>query len=153
MGFYMQNCPQNCFFCLKLSDSHCWLILQKRRCLLLFDIVSSRLNQNIGTNFTTHWKKFCYCIHAPIWLTLVIQFLLKMDPLSSVATSENKKFFYTWYCVIYQGRKHLLKGASEPAIGGVLYRCRSSRPEVLCKKVFLKFRRIHWKTPVPESLF
>ena len=29
---------------------------------------------------------------------------------------------------------------------------RSSRPEVFCKKVFLKIRKIHRKTPVPESL-
>ena len=30
---------------------------------------------------------------------------------------------------------------------------RSSRPEVFCKKVFLEFRKIHRKTPVPESPF
>ena len=30
---------------------------------------------------------------------------------------------------------------------------RSSCPEVFCKKVFLKFYKMHRKTPVPESLF
>ena len=30
---------------------------------------------------------------------------------------------------------------------------RSSRPDVLCKKVVLKISQIHRKTPVPESLF
>ena len=30
---------------------------------------------------------------------------------------------------------------------------RSSRPEVFCKKGVLKFRKIHRKAPVPESLF
>ena len=32
-------------------------------------------------------------------------------------------------------------------------RHKSSRPEVFCKKVLLKFRKIHRKTSVPESLF
>ena len=33
------------------------------------------------------------------------------------------------------------------------YLFRSSRPEVFCKNYSQKFRKIHRKTPVPESLF
>ena len=33
------------------------------------------------------------------------------------------------------------------------YNIEKQLPEVFCKKVFLKIRKINRKTPVPESLF
>ena len=55
-------------------------------------------------------------------------------------------------------KKNILK-FKRPSVNNIFIRGiakginRSSRPEVLCKKGVLKFRKTHRKTPVPESLF